>query len=166
MIYRASSDFYSKLLTGIILGIFLSVFLLIFFNGAHNHLKWVMIMIGIFLIFVPILCYIFSPKSYKTDGTGVYIQRTVRTIFIPFSNIASVGLLPSNILSGSIRIGGVYGLFGYFGRYQITSVGRIYLAATQLRNFLLIRLKDGNQFVLSPDDLSLKDLIEKNISPY
>lgn len=164
MIYRASSDFYSKLLTGIILVIFLSVFFLTYMNGSHGHLNGILILIWAFLLCLPILCYIFSPKSYKTDSEGVYIQRSVRTIFIPFSNIASVDLLPSNILSGSLRIGGIYGFFGYFGRYQITDLGRIYLAATQLRNFLLIRLRDGNQFVLSPDDLSLRDVIEKNIA--
>jgi hypothetical protein len=81
-------------------------------------------------------------------------------IVIPVNDIIAVKLIDDNEITGTIRKFGVGGLFGYYGLYYIPKIGNVKYYTTRRNNRILIVLKNKNKIVISPDDVSLIDLIK------
>lgn len=58
-------------------------------------------------------------------------------------------------LIGSIRLFGVGGLFGYYGKYYNFKMGHMTLYTTQKRNRILMTMITGKKIIISPDDLNI-----------
>ncbi|MFM7328528.1 MAG: PH domain-containing protein, partial [Bacteroidota bacterium] len=57
-------------------------------------------------------------------------------------------------LRWSIRLFGSGGLFGYFGKFRNSTFGTMNWYATRLGKFVVIILRSGEKFVVTPDDES------------
>jgi hypothetical protein len=62
---------------------------------------------------------------------------------------------------GTLRTFGVGGLFGYFGKFYIPSIGSCTFYATQSKNKILITTHNDHKIILTPDDLSLAVQLEQ-----
>ena len=133
---------------------------------ANDNLKSILIHAGslIFFISVIVFCYLYSPIKYELTDRQLIINRPVKNITINFTDISEVRSIDSSELSGTIRTFGVGGLFGYFGKYYNSTVGKMNWYTTQMRNRILIQMNTCEKIIISPDDLSMLDkLLEKII---
>ena len=159
MVYKASLDNLSKAITFFcfLLFIYVGYKTLALTSVSSTGIKPYLSRIGVvtLLVTVPLTCYLLSTKSYKIDAERITITRPLRSFSINFADIIKVELLSPKQLSGLIRTFGVGGLFGYYGKYYNSSLGRINLYTTQRKNRILIVTRENVAIVISPDDPSL-----------
>jgi hypothetical protein len=93
--------------------------------------------------------------AYRTDEKSL-------TIVAPFYNktfskedIQTAELVDSGKLGSMIRTMGNGGLFGYYGWYNSSNIGSFFYYGTQRKNRILIQMKNGEKYIITPDDTSL-----------
>lgn len=118
---------------------------------------------GILFLFVAILLgsWLFAPRSYTVDGTELTINRPIGGVRINRSAIKEVRLLDKGELKGAIRTFGNGGLFGYYGKYYKSGIGHMTWYTTQSKNRILIVTNEGQKIVISPDDTSIIEKLNK-----
>jgi hypothetical protein len=47
------------------------------------------------------------------------------------------------------------GLFGYYGWYSSSNIGSFFCYGTQRKNRILIQMKSGEKFIITPDDTGI-----------
>ncbi|MBW7943281.1 MAG: hypothetical protein H3C64_13055, partial [Candidatus Kuenenia stuttgartiensis] len=87
----------------------------------------------------------------------------VRKIKIDFREIENVRLLENRETIGLLRVFGVGGLFGYFGKYYNSKIGSVNLYTSQRKNRILISTLGGNKYIISPDNLDLLKYLKSNM---
>lgn len=105
--------------------------------------------VALFAPFFSLPHYIFS-----TDE-GIGIRTLARTRFIPYSNIEHIERLDDIMLSNSIRLFGIGGMFGYFGWFYNATLGIFRAYITDNKKAFLIKCKQGKPIVFSvrePDE--------------
>lgn len=150
MIYKASLDNLAKAIT---LGVSILFAVIIagqFFLDKDAGLG-PYLMAGLFLLIYAI-CYAFRPLSYTLSHGQLMINRPVATVKIDRSLVQTVELLEKDAIRWSVRIFGVGGLFGYYGRFANTKIGGMTWYATRRSRAVLLRLADGKKIVLTPDE--------------
>jgi hypothetical protein len=96
------------------------------------------------------LAWALAPGGYAVEAGRLRIDRPLRPIEIPLASIRAAAALPDGALSGSARIAGSGGLFGYYGRFWSRRLGAFRLYATR-RTGLVAVDTDRERFVLSPE---------------
>jgi len=142
MEYKASLDTFTKIITTACFVLFVvvgqkSVGALIVANG--DPVK-ILIHSGTMLLLAAVLIgsWLYAPQSYTVDSQDLIINRPIGKIRISFRDIKQVRRLANSETKGTIRIFGVGGLFGYFGRFYTPGIGRISFYATQRKNNIRI----------------------------
>ncbi len=164
MKYKASFDLISKIISiGIIL------FSILFCVAAIQELNnsphtftdnRSIILASLFLVCLILICFLFSIKFYELDNDFLIIHRPVGFVKFQISEIKEISIMNPGSLIGSIRLFGVGGLFGYYGKYYNFKMGHMTLYTTQKRNRILMTMITGKKIIISPDDLSI--IIEIN----
>lgn len=158
--YKASLDTLSVIISigcTLIIGIIIwrsSKFIL---NSPKDNMA-IAFHIGImlFLLSVLLFSFLFSVKNYQIDSNeNLIVNRYINQIIIKRGDIMKVKVLKENELSGGIRKFGVGGLFGYYGIYYFPNYGNITLYTTRRDNRVLLILKNGKKYIISPDDTSI-----------
>lgn len=111
----------------------------------------VLVALTLWLTFL--LCYLYHPVAYSINATFLYIHRPISNLAIPRNEIRNFRQVPEEEMKWTIRTWGVGGLFGYFGKFTNTNIGRMTLYATQRTNYVLLELTD-RKIILTPDDPS------------
>ena len=88
-------------------------------------------------------------------------MRPIGSVNYPISEIKVISKINPGVMIGGIRLFGVGGLFGYYGKYYNFKLGHLTLYTTQKRNRILMTMTTGKKIVISPDDLDLVDEIIK-----
>jgi len=96
--------------------------------------------------------YAWSPTGYSVADGSVVIRRIIGDVRIPIGGIRDVRVATADDFSGCIRIFGSGGLFGYFGLYRTSRLGRSTWYVTN-RSHSVIIAGDSGTAVLSPDDV-------------
>lgn len=165
MEYKASLDNLAKLITigTFVLLLFLGYKSVISLMHSQGERNIILFQSGKLLLFVAIIIgsYIFAPQSYKVDSLELTIVRPIKNRIIQLTDISEILILEKGRFAGGIRTFGVGGLFGYFGKYYYPKIGHVSLYATQGKNKILIYTKDGKKFMITPDDLSIIDELNK-----
>ena len=164
MKYNASLDILAKIITlvTILLFIWLGYVSIMKIAASPGNTRQVIAHSVLIAFYVAVVagCYLYAPGSYETTSDRLMISRPVRTIIIDRKDIIEARALDPKELTGLVRTFGVGGLFGYYGRYYNSTIGAMVFFTTQRKNRILIRTRQGVNFVLSPDDLSLaKDIV-------
>ena len=154
MDYKASLDTTATVITG-------AIFLLFFYFAtsavrAHlnGHTTVMHYTVSALLFFLLIsVCYVYSTRSYSVRNGKLIIHRIAGDKSIDLREIASARLMDGS--EGGIRTFGVGGLFGYFGWFRLDAMGSVELHATRGDRRVLIELKNGKRFVISPDDTGI-----------
>lgn len=141
--YKASLDLPAKIITG------LFHILCLFFA-----LKG-MLLPAIILFATDLICYFLHPTAYELNKDELIIQRPFKQVVIKRNDIADIQFLTDEQLKWTIRSFGVGGLFGYFGYFYNRQLGSMLWYTSQRKNRILIRLKNEEKIVISPDDSAL-----------
>ena len=95
--------------------------------------------------------YAWSPTGYEIDGGDVVIRRLIGNVRIPVSGIREVRIATRDDLSGSMRLFGSGGLFGYYGLFRNSKLGNSDWYVTD-RSHAVVLTGDCEPAIVSPDD--------------
>jgi hypothetical protein len=100
------------------------------------------------------LAFAFRPAGYVVTADEVIISRPLADVHIRRADIKRVAALPARDIGGAIRLFGVGGLFGYYGKYANTLLGRMTWYATRRDTPVLVETTAGKKYILTPDNPS------------
>ncbi len=99
-----------------------------------------------------LLTFAWSPRGYTVDGQTLLIQRLIGSVRIPLQEIRELWQGAPDDFQGAIRLFGNGGLFGYYGLFQTTRLGKSTWYVTN-RDRTVIIVTGAKTFVVSPDDV-------------
>lgn len=98
------------------------------------------------------LAYAWSPRSYAVADRSVLVQRLIGKIAIPLDGIREARRAAADDFTGCIRLWGNGGLFGYYGSFSTSKLGRSWWYLTNRRNTVVV-ITDRGTTLFSPDDV-------------
>ena len=101
-------------------------------------------------VLVMLVSYAYSPRSYGFADGSIVIKRLVGTVRIPFKDIQDVRPVTKEDLTGTIRLWGSGGMFGYYGWFQTPRLGRCKWYMTDRSKAVVVRTATQTVLV-SPD---------------
>lgn len=152
MTYKASLD---KIATGVTIGvtllfaILITLFLFTIIND-QERLGPIFVNTGLLLIYFGV--FAFRPINYRLTDEQLIIHRMSGDVKIERSQINSLQLLEKKKLQGTIRTFGVGGLFGYYGKFASTKLGRMTWYATRMDKAILIETIANRKIIVTPDE--------------
>lgn len=121
------------------------IFIIIAFTtGEREILFGFVIVLGIIGV-----CYLFAPQHYEVDDSGLLIWRYGPKIFIPKEKILDVRPVT---LKFAIRTFGTGGLFGSYGWFYASNIGKFRAYITRSDRHVLLELAGEAPLLVSPDD--------------
>lgn len=106
--------------------------------------------VGLVLIYALVLA--FRPMDYVITSDEVIVRRFLKNVHIKRSDIERVGLVDEKAMIGAIRTFGVGGLFGYYGGFANSSIGRMTWYATRRNNAVLLKTRNNKKIILTPNE--------------
>ncbi|WP_462254751.1 PH domain-containing protein [Ferruginibacter sp.] len=98
------------------------------------------------------LAFAFRPIKYSLTNDTLIVHRLFSDVKIERSKIKSVQLLDKEKLSWSVRVFGVGGFFGYFGKFANAKLGTMTWYATRKDKIVLVEMLNNKKIILTPDD--------------
>ena len=125
---------------------------------------WLKIAVTVLFLFILIAAWMYRPVKYVVDEGNLVIERPVRSKIISLRSIVSIRRVKNAELGTLIRMWGSGGLFGYYGKFRSTRMGRMTLYATNRANRVLIETDDGDLILISPEhpERFINDLAVRN----
>jgi len=157
MKFKTSLDTLCKVITTLAIAIVVFVSIKFIYHPVYYGeviILWVAVLAG----------YCYAPKSYEVTDSELIINKGVNKRIIKLTEIANVSAVSKEELGRGMRTGGVGGFFGYFGKFYYSKIGKVTLYATRGTNMVLITLKNEQKIIITPDDLSLVQLVKTRIS--
>jgi hypothetical protein len=109
-------------------------------------------LLAILLASVYGIAFALSPKSYELTGSALTIEKRLGKIVLPRNEIKEVKLLKEDALKRSLRIFGVGGLFGYYGKFSNANLGKMTWYATRGDRAVLVTTTTDKKIILTPDE--------------
>lgn len=150
-IFTASMDRSTKLITGFIT-VLVAVITLAQLISSFEHFSYLSIFSSSILPVLYILTFVFRPIYYKLSGDKLIIHRLTDNVALDRNQIKEVKQIDPEQLKRSVRIFGVGGLFGYYGRYANNTLGRMTWYATRKNKTVLLITNANEKFILTPDE--------------
>ncbi|MFM7194054.1 MAG: PH domain-containing protein [Bacteroidota bacterium] len=122
--------------------------------GSKDAGTWVMYGTAAFLLLTLLFAWLLRPTGYGITENQLILHRPIRSREIALSDITSIRVPEPRKMRWSIRLFGSGGLFGYFGKFRNSTFGTMNWYATRLGKFVVIILRSGEKFVVTPDDES------------
>jgi len=152
-----------KLTKGITIGftiLFFATNLAVFsFNLRDNLLSSFLLLIGLTLMYL--LVYIYRPIKYQLTDSFLIIHRNISDVRIERDRIKNIEQINKDQLRYAMRVFGVGGVFGYFGKFRTSKMGMMTWYATRRDRFVLVETFEGKKIILTPDEPE-KMIIELN----
>jgi len=150
--FKASLDTLAKNLS-IVLAVLFAIIIVLHIWLIKDSGKMVSLFVIALLLIIYLSAYLFRPQGYIITNEALIIKRSVSPVTILRSNITSTEQLSNNSLSGSIRLFGVGGLFGYFGKFSNRKLGTMTWYATRRNsNVVVVITADQKKIILTPDE--------------
>jgi hypothetical protein len=151
MTYKTSLGNWTKGITIILTVVFAFIIIkqysIIKDAGKANPIYTTVTLLAIYFI-----AFVFRPIYYKITNDKLIIHRLITDVKIDRQNIRTVELIDKNKISWSLRTFGVGGLFGYFGNFANSKLGRMTWYATRRDRTVLVVTNDNKKIILTPDD--------------
>jgi hypothetical protein len=151
MKYKTSLDNLAK---GVTIGV--TVFFAAIIVGQYSIIKdagqAIPIYTTIALLLIYFIAFAFRPIHYVVTADKLIIHRLFADVKIDRSQIKSVELLDKEKIGWAIRIFGVGGLFGYYGKFTNTKIGSMTWYATRRNKTVLVKTLDNKKIILTPDE--------------
>src|SRR5271168_3685493 len=141
MSFPASFDRTTRIISTVVcLGLLAVIF------AVHN------IILTSLSVFVILLCFAYSPRAYSLeDGTIVVSRRLAGSARIALQDVHAARRATPDDFLGCIRLGGSGGLFGYYGLFSTTKLGRSTWYVTDRSNSVVV-ITAAKTVLVSPDD--------------
>lgn len=152
MTYTASLDKMAKIVTiGVsLLFAVISIHLMQSILAGEKRIAAVCIILALLLIYL--FVYAFRPVNYQLTDSHLIIHRMLNDVKIERSEIHSLQLLDRKKLKWTIRTFGVGGLFGYYGKFANSALGKMTWYATRMDKAILIETNKNKKIIVTPDD--------------
>ena len=156
MIYKNSFDRTTKVISTLTCLLLISLVVKFWFDDIGLIINMIMTVLFAFLL---LLSYAWSPNQFETDALNITIRKMWNPIVIPRETIIESRLIEADDISGSVRLMGSGGLFGYYGKFNNSKLKTYNLQAGNRVNLVLIKTTDKT-YVLTPDNREafLKDV--------
>ena len=141
MPFTASYDRLTKFMSA-----FLCLAFLVLIIATHS------IALAILSLLIILVAYSYSPRGYILEGRSLVVQRLAGQVRIPLDEVREVRRITPDDLRGCLRLWGSGGLFGYYGLFSSSQLGRFTQYATSRKNSVLL-ITGTKRFVVSPDDV-------------
>lgn len=105
---------------------------------------------GCFAVVVIAACYAWSPRGYVLAGRDLIVRRLIGTVRM--HNVLRARRATADDFSGCLRLWGSGGLFGYFGLFRTSKLGRCWWYVTDRENTIVVSA-EGSAVLVSPDDV-------------
>lgn len=151
MIFKTSMDSITKTIT-ILISALLIVILFAEYLSLYKDFKFAPIITGALFTILYIITFVFKPIHYIITSNKLLIHRLSSDVEIDRNQIKQVEQLDATRLHGSIRIFGVGGLFGYYGRYTNKNIGNMRWYATRKNKTVLLITNTNEKIILTPDE--------------
>jgi hypothetical protein len=102
-------------------------------------------------LFVLILAYAYSPRGYRMAERAIRVKRLIGDVRIPLEDVREARIASAEDFAGCIRLWGSEGLFGYYGVFRTSKLGKCTWYATSRRNRVVV-ITAAKTVVFSPDD--------------
>lgn len=96
------------------------------------------------------LCWFYSVREYLITNDGLVLIKPFGRKIIRFDEIAEVRKITSKDLERSVRLWGNGGIFGVYGYYRNSSLGKYKAYFADYNNLVLIIKRNGEKIVISP----------------
>ncbi len=136
-----------KIITAVCLLLVVGAGLLTIFSPTEAPKEAWEYAVGFTLLFVPLITYLFSPQCLENDGKYVIIHKVVGRKRIKLSDITATSIYSRS--TGSFRVFGSGGLFGYFGRFHNNNHGHYTAYVGDLSQAFYIKTKSGKTYLVS-----------------
>lgn len=150
MKYKASLDNLAKIMT-----IGVTVVLAVIIAKQYEAIKVApatkpLLITGGF-IFLYTWALLFRPLNYLITDQHLVIRRPLKDILMERNTITNIEQLDNATVKKSVRILGVGGLFGFFGKYTHCNKGPMIWYATRRSRAVLISTSDNRKIMITPD---------------
>lgn len=102
-------------------------------------------------LFGLILAYAYSARGYRVAERSITVRRLIGDVRIPLEDVRAVRIADADDFRGCIRLAGSGGLFGYYGRFRTSKLGRCSWYLTSRRNRVVV-VTGAKTAVFSPDE--------------
>ena len=151
MTYKTSLDNLAKVVT-IVTTILFAAIIVGQLSLIKDEGKSVPIFTTILLSLIDFWIFSFRPISYKLTDDKLIIHRPLSDIKINRTEIKNVEQLDKEKLSWAVRIFGVGGLFGYWGKFSNIKLGSMTWYATRRNDAILVTTIYNKKIVLTPNE--------------
>lgn len=97
--------------------------------------------------------FLYSIRGYEITGGAIVVKRFLGKVLIPLDSVRGIRAATPADFEGSIRLWGNGGVFGYYGLFQTTKLGKCSFYVTNRNNTVVVATDEKN-FVLSPADVA------------
>ena len=111
------------------------------------------VVVAFLLFLVMCLSYAYSARGYVCEGPRLVIKRLVGDVTIPLDGLREARLATGDDFRGCRRLWGNGGLFGYYGLFRTTKLGKCTWYVTNRKNAVVL-VTAAKTVVLSPDDVT------------
>ena len=101
---------------------------------------------------VIIVSYAYSPGGYTILNGRIAVKRLLGNVDVPLNYVREVRRAAADDFKGGIRLFGDGGLFGYYGLFQTSKLGKCTWYVTNRRNAVVV-ITGAKTYIFSPDDV-------------
>jgi len=141
MEFGARYDRTAKILTGLVCALLLAVPL---WAGSAQIL-----FISVLIVGTVFAC---SPRGYVISGRMIVVKRWIGNARIPLEDLRDARRATPDDLRGCLRLFGSGGMFGYFGLFRTSPLGRCWWYLTNRQNTVVV-IAAGQTSLFSPDNI-------------
>lgn len=151
MPYKTSLD---KVAKGITIGatIFFAIMIIAQFLFVKESDKSAPFVVSFLSLLIYFTAFVLRPINYSFTNDSLIVHRLLKDVIINKNQIKTVEFIDKEKMKGAIRTFGVGGLFGYFGSFSKSGIGKMTWYATNLNNLVLIKTINNKNIVLTPNE--------------
>jgi hypothetical protein len=106
---------------------------------------------GCLSLLIIALAFAYSPRGYTVSDRSITVKRLAGNVQVLLENVREARRINADDLRGCIRLWGSGGLFGYYGLFRTTSLGRSTWYVTNRKNAVVVMAEGTTLY--SPDDV-------------
>ena len=110
------------------------------------------VVLGCLFALVLVGAYAWSPRGYTISERSIIVQRLIGNVRIPLGGIREVRAATAADFRGCMRLFGNGGLFGYYGLFRTSKLGKCTWYVTNRSNAVVV-VTSAKTAVFSPDDM-------------
>ncbi len=139
--FSASYDRTTKIISAVACGFLVALSL------AVGH-----VIVGVLSLAIIALAYAYSPRGYSVGERTIIVRRLIGNVRLPLEGVREARRATAEDFSGGIRLWGSGGMFGYYGLFRTSRLGKCWWYVTNRRNSVVV-VTEAKTALFSPDDV-------------